>query len=296
MNKYTLKKDDRTIKCVDFNNLLEEYDYIIKNKDNYLYQYNIQKVDLKNDFFGKYTLSETLNGMKYGFQDETDYFLDTIVKINRTTDINNGLFMNYEGFAYDMGKVVSGEPECCLNIGLPNSTPYIKIYVDISFSCIYKAEQIYNRGIAITNLINTLLLNGVIVDLYFMEYNHQYDLDIMYTLKVDTTTLSISCIAYLCTPDYFRKMGFILIDLIRNKQSEDGRDNSTVLPFMLENFKKNKIFFIGGSYTNEKFCKNLQNINVANNYLINMFNKFCKDNEISISLFNNQNIDKIEIL
>lgn len=226
--------------------------------------------------------------MKYGFQDETDYFLDTIVKINRTTDINNGLFMNYEGFAYDMGKVVSGEPECCLNIGLPNSTPYIKIYVDISFSCIYKAEQIYNRGIAITNLINTLLLNGVIVDLYFMEYNHQYDLDIMYTLKVDTTTLSISCI--------FRKMGFILIDLIRNKQSEDGRGNSTVLPFMLENFKKNKIFFIGGSYTNEKFCKNLQNINVANNYLINMFNKFCKDNEISISLFNNQNIDKIEIL
>ena len=32
------------------------------------------------------------------------------------------------------------------------------------------------------------------------------------------------------------------------------------------------------------------------NDLIDMFNKFCKDNEISIFLSNNQNIDKAEIL
>lgn len=281
MIKYTIDNNGKKIKAIDFDNLNEQLLYIqnpIKNKTYSV----IDQVKQEDDFYGTHTLDQSLQGMKYGFDNDTNYFLDNIAQVQNDDGLTGGIHVDVEGFAYDMGSVVEGIPECCLNSNLPTPTPSVTIMVDIAFSWCVSARAISNRGIAITNLINTLLLNGYIVDLYLLRYNSQYDLDIMYTVKIDTTNLSIANIAYVCTPEYFRKIGWITTDVLREKESEIGRGQSKILPFMLNKIKKEKIFFIGGDYSDSNITSHLDSVKNANNYILKTFKKYCKENKITI--------------
>ena len=283
--KYDITYKNKIIKCVDFEGFIDHLEYIkdfVKNNT-----FNIiSDVDVCDDFYGYNNLSNTLDGMNYGFQKSTDYFMDIIEETKSYTDNNNGIQMDYEGFAYDMGAVVNGEPECCLNTRLPMPTPCIKIMVDLSFSWVYSQELIYNRGIAITNLVETLLVNGYIVDLYAVLFNTQSDMSIMYTNKIDTQNLSIANIAFMSSPEYFRKIGFVTIDRIRNKPSERGRGYSEILDFMVNKIKKDKIFFIGGGYSGAD-SDMLLSVHSSIYDLTEKFNKFCNENKIDIVLKTN---------
>lgn len=186
-----------------------------------------------------------------------------------------------------MGSVVEGIPECCLNAELPAIKPCIKIMVDIAFDAWCGPDKLNNRGIAIANLINTLIINGFIIDLYFMRYNHQNDMDIMFTVKVNTEVLPISTIAFMSSADFFRKIGFMTTDLVRNKKSEAGRGYSIMQPFILNKIKKEDIFFIGGSFLNPEISSHLDSIKSANEYIISLFNIYCEEHKIKIS-FNDE--------
>lgn len=282
--EYTIKNKNKLIKCVDFKNLLDQYSYIKKGIDTDIFN-TVSEVSKEDDFFGKNSMSKTVEGMSFGFQDETNYFLDKIEDVKNKDGLSDGVFMDNIGFAYDMGAYVSGEPECCINMGLPQPAPYVCIMVDLFFSAMYSAKQILNRGIAVTNLVNTLLLNGCVVDLFVFEYNLQSDFDVMYTTKIDTKTLPISSIAFVCTPEYFRKIGFITCDVIRNKQSDIGRGSSTMTQFMLDKIKKDKIFYIGGSNGFWSSC-GYDDLDKMNDTLIENFNKYCVENKIVLKLNN----------
>lgn len=282
--KYNINSNGRKIKCFEFDGLVEQLETIMPQIKNNVYGIVDElKENSEGGWNGKYTLEQTLNGMKYGFKAETDYFLDCIEEIRTQDALSEGMYMDVEGYAYDIGSVVQGVPECCINTGLPTPTPSVTIMVDISFSCVFGSNQLNNRGIAITNLVNTLLLNGYIVDLYFMMYNTQSDMDIMYTIKVDTKSMPISSIAFMSSTDYFRKIGFITMDYIRGKQSGWGRGQSTMHDFMLNKFKKNDIFFIGGGYSNNELSSHLGSPQEADKYLLLMFEKFCKEHKIKIT-------------
>lgn len=287
--EYNLKVDNDTIKCVDFDGFIDQLSYIKDFIKNDIFN-TATEVNECDDFYGEHTLSQTIEGMNYGFQNVTDYFLDIIEDVKSSTDISNGMFMDCEGFAYDMGAVVNGEPECCINYGLPKPTPCIKILVDIVFPCTYQSYQILNRGIAITTLIETLLVNGYIVDLYSFEFNNQYDIRIMYTNKIDTRTLSISNIAFMSSPEYFRKIGFITVDKIRNRPSGLGRGNSRILDFMINKIKKDKIFFIGGGYSDNELYNHLDSPQNALKYMLEKFNLYAQENKIEIN-FKTNDID-----
>ena len=289
MIKYTIDNNGKKIKAIDFDNLNEQLLYIQKPIKDKTYSV-IDQVKQEDNFYGIHTLDQSLQGMKYGFDNDTNYFLDNIAQVQNDDGLTGGIHVDVEGFAYDMGSVVEGIPECCLNSNLPTPTPSVTIMVDIAFSWCVSARAISNRGIAITNLINTLLLNGYIVDLYLLRYNSQYDLDIMYTVKIDTTNLSIANIAYVCTPEYFRKIGWITTDVLREKESESGRGQSKILPFMLNKIKKEKIFFIGGDYSDSNITSHLDSVKNANNYILETFKKYCNENKITIKFI--ENVDK----
>ena len=163
MNKTIL---DTGEKCIHFDNLVEQKEYIkdaIKTRK-WKVVSEIEREQPKNtDFYGETNLEDTLLSMDYGLKSYTEYFLDNIDDISSESDGADGMFMDYEGFAYDMGAVVSGEPECCVNMNQLAPTPVINIVVDISFVCRVTAKEIMNRGIAITNLVNTLLTKKYIV-------------------------------------------------------------------------------------------------------------------------------------
>lgn len=284
MIKYTIKENNTEIKCVKFDSILDQYDYLkdFVKKDKFG---TVKEVSQEDDFYGKRRFKDSLNGMLYGFEDDTQYFLDSIASVTKDTESEDGIGMDVEGYAYDMFSVINNIPECCLTMSSPSTKPYIKIMVDVCFSAWYTAEEIRNRGIAITNLINTLLINGCVVELYFMELNIQNDLKVMYTVNVDTEILPISDIAFICSPEYFRKIGFCTIDAIRDKESEMGRGRSKVFEFMLKKFKKDKLFFIGGNFTNPELTKTkLETINSANEYILEIFKKYCEENKIVLSI------------
>lgn len=284
--KYNIKSGITNIKCMEFDNIIDLYESIVPsiqcNKFGIL-----DEIKENQGWNGTYSLDETVEGMRFGFQKSTDYFLDNIKEIRSQETTGKGTYLDYEGFAYDMGSVVEGIPECCLNAELPAIKPCIKIMVDIAFDAWCGPDKLNNRGIAIANLINTLIINGFIIDLYFMRYNHQNDMDIMFTVKVNTEVLPISTIAFMSSADFFRKIGFMTTDLVRNKKSEAGRGYSIMQPFILNKIKKEDIFFIGGSFLNPEISSHLDSIKSANEYIISLFNIYCEEHKIKIS-FNDE--------
>lgn len=277
----------RKIKCVDFNGFYDQLEYIKDVARDNLYN-AVKRVRHRDDWWGTRTLNQTIEGMKYGFQDDTNYFLNNIAEVKNNDGTSEGVKMSVEGSAYDMGAVIEGVPECCLNFNLPAPVPYINIMVDLFFSGSFSATQIRNRGIAITNLVNTLLFNGYAVDLHAFEFNSQWDQNVMYTIKIDTKNLSMADLAFLCSPEYFRKIALLTIDKRRDSASSAGMGSSEVLPFMLKKFKKSKVFFIGGSISDKNIGSQLSSVKQANKYITKIFQKYCDENKIVIT-FNGEN-------
>ena len=282
---YTFKDNNRSIKCADFNGLVDQYNFISDEFKEKKYRTVQMQIDEnRDDWWGRHNIEETLQGMFYGFENSTEYFLENIQSSKYFNEKDNGIQMSEQGNIYDMGSFVSGIPECCLDFGLPTPNPYIKIMVDLPFSCGYSEKQIYNRDIAILALLQTLIISKCIVDLYMFEFNQQSDMYTMYTNKIDMNCISISDLAFLCSPEYFRRIGFVTIECIRQRSSEWGCGNSTLTNFIKEKIKKDKIFFIGGSYTDGELANNLSTPDKAIECLLTKFNKFCTENKLNLNL------------
>ena len=103
----------------------------------------------RDNWWCRHNIEETLQGMFYGFENSTEYFLENIQSSKYFNEKDYGIQMSEQGNIYDMGSFVSGLPECWLDFGLPTPNPYVKIMVDLPFSCGYSEKQKYNRGIAI---------------------------------------------------------------------------------------------------------------------------------------------------
>lgn len=283
MRKYNLKIDDKNITAVDFNGLLDQFKFISNELKEKKFRTALEQEKDKDTWWGSHSLEETIQGMFYGFESSTEYFLDNLERTKYTSDKDDGLFMSENGVVYDMGSVISGIPECCLDFGLPNPAPYIKIMVDITFPCGFSEKQIHNRGLAILSLLQTLIISGCIIDLYMFELNIQSDKTIMYTNKFDATCLSIADLAFLCSPEYFRRIGFITAECVRDKCSEYGCGRSDLPQFVIDKIKKDKIFYIGGGYTDNELSGKLHSIEEAIQCLLGKFNTFCIENKLNLS-------------
>lgn len=268
--------ETRTITFDSLHELTDYVDKAIKENRWEVIKEIRQRQGGREKFFGDTNLENTMQAARYGLKEYTNYFLDNIKDIKPEGDMYDDIFLDYQGFAYDMGSVVAGVPECCINCGAPSISPTITIYVDITFYCGTKAKQIQNRGIAITNLINTLIARKYIIDLYFIDYNCQSDMNTLITTKIDAATLSVATVAFMCSPQFFRQMSWIATDELRNNDSCLGRGQSRLTEEMRKKIKDENIFYIGGSYTDEGCLDHYNNVNEANTYIAKKFNKFCE--------------------
>ena len=100
-----------------FDNLYEYREFAEKcaKEENYSIVSRVKREAGRNDFYGNLKFEDTIEAMKYGIKDYTSYFLENIADTTSEEYGGQGIFMDIEGFAYDMGAVVSGEPECCIN-------------------------------------------------------------------------------------------------------------------------------------------------------------------------------------
>ena len=272
--KYNIKTDNKVIKCVEFDSIIDQYEYIMPSIRNNRFG-NVTELEKDMGWNGSYTLNEVIEGMKYGLQKSTDYFLDNIKEIRSQDTTGRGTFLDYDGFAYDMGSVVEGVPECCLNADLPAVKPCIKVLVDVSFSCWHSANQLDNRGIAIVRLINTLLAKGYIVDLYVYCYNNQDDMDVYYKTKISTETLTISTVAFISSVEFFRKIDWITTEVLRGKPSEDGLGSSIYSSSEVQNKITKSGLCIPGGYQG---CNHddVRSVEAATKWVQKLYEDYCK--------------------
>ena len=68
MIKYTIKDKDVEIKCVNFDSILDQYEFLkyFVQSDNFG---TVREVNKQDNFYGKRKFKDSLNGMMYGFQD-----------------------------------------------------------------------------------------------------------------------------------------------------------------------------------------------------------------------------------
>ncbi len=270
------KNDDFKCSIVEFDNMLEQKEYIkeaVKNK-----KLRIFTEIEPGDFFGNSTIEQSMDAMEYGLETQTRSFLDKLSDVSSDEGFNEGFYMDYTGFAYDMGSVVAGEPECCLNMSDLNVTKSINILVDIGFNGETTATQITNRSIAIVNLIETLMLKKYIVNLKFINYNIQKDMSTLVITNTDTKDVNIANIAMLSSPQFFRQITWTTRDVIRGKNSKFGRGYTESNRFFKEEIKKQDAFFIPGSFMDKRHYEDSTYCNVenANKYITQLFNNYCE--------------------
>ena len=166
-------------KAIEFDSLYSQAEYIEPYKDGKKISH-IKEVNSGNhdDFFGTKSIDETITKMKYGDDKATTTLLDNIKDTSTDKDILDDIKMDIEGVAYDMGSVVSGEPECCINTGNPKPRKCIKIIVDLGYIWHTKPSVINYRSAGIVNLVNTLQAKGYVIEVtigaFFNQLNHAH--------------------------------------------------------------------------------------------------------------------------
>ena len=228
----------------------------------------------------------------YGNKEYTERFIDGLKELNQDIDVNINIFRDIEGFAYDMGAVVDGEPECCLNIGSPKEKPTIKIRVGYSFAGSVDSDVLRNRGVAITNLIYTLMVKGYIIDLAIAEVfvpcyrfdspdsSKRLDKSAIY-INIPTENLCIGTVAMYNSVEFFRVLMILTHSMLCDKPQRPGDGKGTMEESDIKQAFGDDCFFIPAGFYDGKMMK-LNTVEKANEYITQLFNEYCNKQNINI--------------
>lgn len=229
----------------------------------------------ESHFLGIDSFDSIIDRLKYGDNKMTTMYLDKIKALeDEGIDENNGFFMDIEGFGYDMGAVVAGEPECCINQGYPEIKPFLKIYIDTGYCGGVSPITICNRGVAIFQLISNLLSMGYILDVRIIHYITTDDGKYLaQTVKLSTDYLVTSQLAFGGTCEFFRIVTWLLTAIQKLDKYYTGGGKSEPKPEVIKEFKKDGLYIPSG-YTDSRFnyCTQQQAIE----YVTGIYNEYVR--------------------
>lgn len=192
---------------------------------------------------------DTYKQMLYGY---TDFNQEMIEGLREFTDAGlmarGGLCMDTEGYSYDMGAVVQGIPECCISDNDIEEKKHIRVVASVGFNSSTDSRYIINRGVAIANLVGTLMLKGYVVDLDFvMAYNptNESFKKCIFFLRIPTGTFCASTIAFVTSTQFLRLMCIGVCDFILGKNI-DGHATGYKTQEVLDWCKNNSLYFEDG--------------------------------------------------
>lgn len=270
----TVKKySDCSYKLQEFDSMNEVANYIENTP-------NIQKYDLtkssylrsERSFLGIGNFDGIISRLKQGDNKMTTMYLDKIKTLsNEDFENNENFHMDIEGVAYDMGAVVAGEPECCINTGSPKTKPYIKIFIDTGYCGDVSPDIIANRGIAVFQLITNLLAMNYIVDVQIIHFIDTYGSKYAQTVKLSTEYLVTSQLAFGGTCEFFRVVTWLLTAIQKKEYDYTGGGRSMPSSSVIESMKKEGLYIPSG-YTDTRF--NHCNLKQAIEYVTQIYNEY----------------------
>lgn len=251
MKEYT----DSGYKIQEFDSFSEVADYLESVTD--LKDYKLTKKSYLKDnssFLGISSFDNVLERLRYGDKVQTELFINELKDLDTFDETDVGIFRDVEGFAYDMGSVVNGEPECCLNFGSPEAKLHLNVYIDLAYTGWASPTSINNRGLAIIKLVNSLISKGYILDIYVVRYATLYN-DEKYAqqIKVPTQFLTLSTLAYACTCDFYRIVTWLLTAIQCNNKNYAGDSSAQIDEELLEAIKARGDLYISGGFNDRRF-------------------------------------------
>lgn len=212
----------------------------------------------------------------FGNRDLTDSIGKALSDVELgTLDTPTGVSMGIEGSVYDMGAVLSGIPECCVQMDSPSSSRTIDIYVDIGYPGDVSAATINRRTITIMKLINQLVLQRVVVNFHlahFTTVDGEYELGTIITLN--GLEGLVPQMAYLCSTSFFRVVSWNLNEI--RCGINGGRARSMPSDKLIKSIKEEGGFYIPGGYVDD-FWGGVSSQEDADSHLMESYNKFLKE-------------------
>ena len=279
---------DWNVKVARFNGMADLYDFINENESKKDWA-TISRCETRSDWSGNKTYKEAKEQIIYGDEDCTQYFINGLKTINEDCDKNSGIGFDVEGSCYDMGAVIEGVPECCIKQDVLTKRKFIKIVVTTNFSWRVDADYIKNRGIAIFNLINTLIMQGYIVELSFIGcFTHYYsdnkgadcgdtDRNALMIIDIPDCQNCISTIAYLCSVQFFRVIEILVADMITGDSGCDGSNTGHKGYELKKKLESGEYLYFPDGYDNSDFSGSRYNtIENATKEVVKVFNEYCE--------------------
>lgn len=278
MIEYTKKYGNTTYKMQDFNSMSEIANYLEGIED--LNSYDLTKdYKLKEQeyFFGIGSFKDIPDRLRYGDQKVTTMYIDKLKQLKSEGEQNTGINMDIEGFAYDMGAVVSGEPECCLNSGYPEAKPYLNIYIDTGYNGSVSPDTIANRGVAILQLISSLISQGYLLDIWIIHYIDTSNGErCCQRVKLSTEFLTISQLAFAGKCEFFRVVTWLLTAIQVKRRGYTGSGRSQPSSCVISELKKEGLYIPSG-YTDCRF--NNCSMKQALEHITEIYNDYVKEHE-----------------
>lgn len=224
-------------------------------------------------FYGSKNLQEALGYAENGWKIGLDDFNARVEKIeNKLFDdiYEDDYIYDVTGEVLDIGKHVSGEPECWLTKEEIRPKKSLDIYVNISVSCGISSDTINNRGAAITALVD-LLSKHYALDLYAVISSYCPYHDGYYTstrVKIPTAPLDLDMVAFMFAhPAASRRFGYAICD-IHEGSNNVGNWRPADDQYLQKSDSKDVIYF-EYARRNESYWNNEKNAAdwVANFYL-----------------------------
>ena len=163
----------------------------------------------------------------------------------------NNFNFSDEGQCFDVGRVVSGEPEYWLDASVFKPEEVLEIYINGCMHCGISTKTIRNRGAAIVAVID-ILSERYIIDAKFILSNdipdfyvkHGYYNKQAYIVDVPNTPLDIDLLTFMASnPLFFRRIWFGWLEHT-NERDEMGNYGT---PNDLELAQKENVLYFGSS-------------------------------------------------
>lgn len=270
-----------------FDNNVDFYEYIKKREPEKKW-YHIKEHGKGDSWSGGVTYEETMNELLFGNKEITYQFLEGLKNLGQERETNTGIFMNTEGFAYDMGAVVSGEPECCVDMKAPESKKSLTILMDYTAPYYVDSSMLVRRGLAVANLIYTLIEKGYIIDLNVcacLELHYTGTMlngdevrKHMMSINVPTDMLSLGTIGFYTSVEFFRILYILSEEMLLNAGDDAGHSVGTDDrdDYMLQE----NVFLIPNCYMDSR-GKNLRTQKEANDYVKLLFKEYCETHNLT---------------
>lgn len=212
--------DISTIYKYNFSNLTDLYNYLKQNPKVNRNIFNTQASLDPNNYFAGESLEKSIEYLRGGYKvnfDKFDIAVKNVRKFGYEDVDSRKLERSLHGGIYLSPLVAAGVPDCMIRYRQDSDPKHITVYFQLGYPHFTTTEQVFNRGIATINLIQTLEDKGYIVDLKVFELSVNDDeyLDITINLKQVDELLNISkCYYPFVSKEFLRRILFRILESV----------------------------------------------------------------------------------